>query len=455
MQRKATPDFDAVYREHADRVFRYCRILCRNNDTEAQDVAQETFIRAYRSLEQFEGRSSMLTWLLTIARREWIRRGSREREAIALEETELADPAGDPAVQETHRIWLQEALARLPAQLREAVLLVKVEGLTHREAAEVLELPQGTVQFHVSQGLKQLRKLLVEERGITGLAAVLVVFLLPREMQAAVTAPAGLGERIYTGIGREYPPTGSLAPGLRNTPSGGGSAAWRHVALGVIGGSLVLLTGMLAWKRGGGSFLQPDPLQRVLGAMSQVKTAHAVAIYRDWNRRLDGTLQLKEHTSEFWFKRPRNYRQTSVDETGRQIDLIVSNGKATRRSNDHDDVIRKYVWDPIPEQLLSPFAYFTPDGMLARLAREGRPRVTTVRTKLGNRVVQRVTVEGKRSVYLYRWILDVDPNSQRVLRVEITGTPEVNPDARPPGTVTLERIDYDVAVPDDLFRVDQ
>lgn len=396
----------------------------------------------------------MLTWLLRIARREWIRRNACADETVELEEAELPDPAGDPSVRETHRIWLQEALARLPEQLREAVVLVKVDGLTHREAAEVLDLPQGTVQFHVSQGLKQLRKLLVEEAGVSGLTALLLVLFLQREMQAAVTAPPELGERIYASIGREYPPAGMPAPGAGDSSQGANSARWRYRALAATGALLLLSSGALLWKRVGTRLVRPDPLQSVLQSMSKVKTAHATAVSRFWHSGRRGEKWMHEERSEFWFKMPASYRHSWIDESKHQHDLVVVGGRAVRRSSYHNEIKRQLVWGSIPEMDLGPFAYFTPDGRIARLSRQAGTTISELQAEWENRTVRLVTVECPVNRGTIRWQLFVDPETRRVVRVEYSSFSQPGVDTLPPNTITLEHFDYDGAIPDALFRIE-
>jgi len=452
MQRKATPDFDAVYREHADRVFRYCRALCRNDDAEAQDVAQETFIRAYRSLEQFEGRSSMLTWLVRIARREWIRRNAREKETFLLEEAELPDPAGDLAIRETRRIWLQEALARLPEQQREAVVLVKVDGLTHREAAEVLEIPQGTVQFHVSQGIRQLRRLLVDE-GAPGLTALLLVLFLQREMQAAVTAPPELAERVYASIGRPYPSPGGALPGSSGNSAGGRSAVWRRRSLGAMGGLLLFFLGVLAWKRNTAGPAPSDPLQSVLRAMSQVKTAHATGTSQLWSTVRGSTYVSTTNTVDYWYKLPSSYRVSARGHLAPHNELAVQGGKAVMLAVTGSKTIDMPTSAESTELMLSAFAVFTPDGLFAKIARAKREPATPVNAEWENRSVQLFSLEQLIAPLAHRWLLYVDPTTHQVLRIEYSRWQLVGGTLQPRKTETLEHFEYDVAIPDSKFQL--
>ncbi|MGV3723418.1 MAG: RNA polymerase sigma factor, partial [Actinomycetota bacterium] len=196
MDQGAQPTFDELYRQCGARVYGYCWRLCDGNETEAQDLAQETFVRAYRGLDHFEGRSSVLTWRFQIPRHERIRGRKKAREGVSLDAPGVRERGHDPTAEQERRLWLNTALQRLPDQLRDALILVKCEGLTHREAAEVLGIPQGTVQFHVHQAMKQMRVLLNEQFGLP-LAVALLLSLYLQRSAAAEPVPPGLTERVY------------------------------------------------------------------------------------------------------------------------------------------------------------------------------------------------------------------------------------------------------------------
>jgi RNA polymerase sigma-70 factor (ECF subfamily) len=157
--RKGEPEaFDAIYAEFGDRIYRFCFRLC-GRAADAEDMAQETFLAAYRGRERFEGRSSLATWLYRIALFRWRKLCAAQRPQIAAPDDAPA-PAADPARIGQARLALHEALAALPDDLRESFLLVKAEGLKYREAAEALGVPQGTVQFRVHAATQRLRALL-------------------------------------------------------------------------------------------------------------------------------------------------------------------------------------------------------------------------------------------------------------------------------------------------------
>lgn len=156
--------FPALYARHGDRIYRYCFRLC-GRATEAEDLTQDVFVAAWQGLGRFEGRSSPLTWLYRIALFRWNRvRRERGDETVAWADVpEPADAASDPARLTVPRLSLAAALEALPDDLRDAFLLVKSEGLKYREAAQALAVPQGTVQWRVSEASRRLRALLDEE----------------------------------------------------------------------------------------------------------------------------------------------------------------------------------------------------------------------------------------------------------------------------------------------------
>ena len=132
---------------------------------EAQDTAQDTFVKVWESAPSYRPQGSPMAWMLTIARnlaRSRLRRGGRQ---VGLEDEEWnAIPADLPAVSPEDRQVLQEALARLGEEERRIVLLHAVTGLKHREIAQVLELPLSTVLSKYHRGLKKLRALMKGER---------------------------------------------------------------------------------------------------------------------------------------------------------------------------------------------------------------------------------------------------------------------------------------------------
>lgn len=123
---------------------------------EAQDVAQDVYVKVWESAPAYRPQGSPMAWLLTVARnmaRSRLRRSGRQVDLD--EEAWRAIPAAAPDVED--RQLLQGALARLGEEEREIVLLHAVTGLKHREIAQLLELPLSTVLSKYHRGLKKLR----------------------------------------------------------------------------------------------------------------------------------------------------------------------------------------------------------------------------------------------------------------------------------------------------------
>jgi RNA polymerase sigma-70 factor (ECF subfamily) len=121
----------------------------------ADDLTQETYLRAFRALPAFEGRSSARTWLLGIARRtcaDHLRAAVRRRRLDARLAVEAADRSPDPAL----HLGAADLLRRLPAERRGAFALTQVLGLSYAEAAAVEGVPVGTIRSRVARARAEL-----------------------------------------------------------------------------------------------------------------------------------------------------------------------------------------------------------------------------------------------------------------------------------------------------------
>jgi RNA polymerase sigma-70 factor (ECF subfamily) len=158
--------FEALVLRHGDRLHAALRRFGLT-PTEADEVAQETLLRAWRALPRFEARASFFTWLYRIAFNEAQRRLARRPPAPPLGEdalAELADPGPTTERAAEHQelsAALDRGLLALPAELRAAVVLRDVEGLSTRDAAGVLDLKEAAFKSRLHRGRMQLRAGLV------------------------------------------------------------------------------------------------------------------------------------------------------------------------------------------------------------------------------------------------------------------------------------------------------
>lgn len=134
---------------------------------DAEDVAQETFVRALRSLANFRRQSSFRTWLFQIAiNTARTHRQQLQRRMGHTGDNEEVDLVADPHGLEAGivaRDQIRHAMTTLPAELREAVLLRDVNGLDYREIADLLGVPIGTVESRIFRGRARLKKALAPE----------------------------------------------------------------------------------------------------------------------------------------------------------------------------------------------------------------------------------------------------------------------------------------------------
>ncbi|MGY1749605.1 sigma-70 family RNA polymerase sigma factor [Modestobacter sp. SYSU DS0511] len=153
----------AFVRETQAEVWRLCAHLA--DRQVAEDLTQETYLRALPALARFEGRSSVRTWLLSIARRvcaDHLRSRRRRRLVLVDDDTDLGDLVRDaPADEVGGTVAAQDVLDRLDPERREAFVLTQLIGLPYAEAAEVVGCPVGTIRSRVARARADLVEALV------------------------------------------------------------------------------------------------------------------------------------------------------------------------------------------------------------------------------------------------------------------------------------------------------
>jgi RNA polymerase sigma-70 factor (ECF subfamily) len=157
--------FEAILLRHQDRIFNLCRYMLRDS-RDAQDAAQEIFLKVYKGLEGFRPDASLYTWLYRIAVNtclDYKRKSRREPfwgEPLA-EDLPSDEPFPDQIYESRESTEaIQLALQKLPSKLRAAIVLREMEGLSYEEIAEVLHISLGTVKSRISRAREQLRRLL-------------------------------------------------------------------------------------------------------------------------------------------------------------------------------------------------------------------------------------------------------------------------------------------------------
>jgi RNA polymerase sigma-70 factor, ECF subfamily len=135
------------------RLRRFARSLSRNQH-DADDLVQVVVERALRNRGQFRPGANVAAWMFGIMKNAWIddRRGRSRRGEVPMPEDSGEHPAVSPDDANTSLWAVSEAMGKLPEEQRLAVALVLVEGLSYKEAAEVLEVPIGTLTSRLARG---------------------------------------------------------------------------------------------------------------------------------------------------------------------------------------------------------------------------------------------------------------------------------------------------------------
>lgn len=183
--------FGQLVRKHERRVFA-CAVQMMGQSSEVDDVVQDVFVRAFRAISKFDGRSELSTWLYRICVNVCLNRfrsGRRSKTVVDVElvmsalESGTQGPADTGGAAEVHADFLKRsktplelmelrrlyerlgvALDSLTPSLRSAVVLVLMQGLSHRAAAEVLDCSEGTVAWRIHEARRRLKGELSEEK---------------------------------------------------------------------------------------------------------------------------------------------------------------------------------------------------------------------------------------------------------------------------------------------------
>ncbi len=167
------PAFGALVRRYQRRVYS-AALHVTGNHSDADDVTQETFVRAYRGLASFDGRADFFTWLYRIAINTGLNRLRSTKRTAALAQAGSADVdqvGGRPEALGAARLLPDEqarlsqevravlvAVSQLSVSLRVTLVMATVEALPHKQIAQILDIPEGTVAWRVNEARRILRE---------------------------------------------------------------------------------------------------------------------------------------------------------------------------------------------------------------------------------------------------------------------------------------------------------
>jgi RNA polymerase sigma-70 factor (ECF subfamily) len=175
---KKRREFEETALVHLDLLYNSALQMTRNPE-DAEDLIQETFVRAFRFFDKFEKGTNCKAWLFKIMRNNFInryRKKAKEPMKVDFEEVEatIADDIRDDILTEgsildTGKIFqnlveddVKEAMDSIPEEFRMAIVLSDIEGFSYQEIADILDCPIGTVRSRISRGRKILQKRLYD-----------------------------------------------------------------------------------------------------------------------------------------------------------------------------------------------------------------------------------------------------------------------------------------------------
>ena len=166
-----TPGSNSVFGlaalEHIDALYGYAMTLTRN-PSEAEDLVQETYVRATAAANRPDVDSNLKGWLFVIMRNAWLNQLRHRNSGPRFVELDLGEPSAVAAQENPHVVYLRklereqvrEAIESLPHAYREIVVLRDIEGFTYQEIATVLDCPAGTVMSRLGRARGKLRQML-------------------------------------------------------------------------------------------------------------------------------------------------------------------------------------------------------------------------------------------------------------------------------------------------------
>ena len=153
--------FSALARLHQSKVRGLLLRLARGNHALADDLAQETFLEAWRAIARFRADSAFATWLYRIAYSRFLMHARKRKPDEQLDDWQGEAPSGESATQA--KIDLERAFTKLSAPEAAALTMCFALGLSNTEAADALDMPLGTLKSHVLRGREKLKAILGDQ----------------------------------------------------------------------------------------------------------------------------------------------------------------------------------------------------------------------------------------------------------------------------------------------------
>lgn len=152
--------FELLMDQYGQRVYNLLARMISDRE-EAKDLTQETFLKAYKSREQFHGDSGFYTWIYKIALNSARDYWRRKKDTTPLVQVDLVNNGEDTTEQEVLQRWnvqrILQGIDALDDEFREAIILRDVLGYSYQEIGDLLEVPEGTVKSRISRGRHHLR----------------------------------------------------------------------------------------------------------------------------------------------------------------------------------------------------------------------------------------------------------------------------------------------------------
>src|ERR1700730_10954799 len=160
--------------EYLDGLYSYAMVLTRNH-AEAEDLVQETYLRAMQAMQKLRADSNIKGWLFTILNNIWVNQWRKRRNGPQMVQIEAGDRPANNIVEpskNSHDLYVSKleaeqvraAIQELPVEFREIILLREYEDLSYREIASVLHCPVGTVMSRLGRARAKLRTLLIAQQ---------------------------------------------------------------------------------------------------------------------------------------------------------------------------------------------------------------------------------------------------------------------------------------------------